>query len=122
MRRITVLIALALFFAGCKKNGAGGNATISGQVLHHSKPIALALIYVKYDAREFPGADISLYDTQVQADAVGNYSFACYKGDYFLYAKGTDLLNVPVEVDGGVPVKVRAKEMVKADIVVSEVH
>jgi hypothetical protein len=113
---------LLFIFWSCKKNEAGGKAQIQGTVAHHSKVIGNALVYIKYGATEFPGKTYSDYDTYVKADAGGNYSFNCYKGDYFLYAVGIDSLAGPKQVDGGVPVHIRAKEVVKADIAVSEEH
>ena len=123
MRKIFLIFFITGFsFFSCKKNLAGGKAEISGKVAHHSKMIGGAMVYVKYNATEFPGKDIMQYDTYVKADASGNYTFDCYKGDYYLYALGFDTLTAPTLVDGGVPVHVRSKEIVRADIAVSELH
>ena len=113
-------IALALFTA-CKKNQAGGNSEIYGTVVHHSLKIPNAVIYIKYNATEFPGEDVMKYDAQIQADSEARYSFKCYKGDYFLYAVGFDNA-ISEQVKGGVPVKVRSKEKIEATIAVKEEH
>jgi hypothetical protein len=116
------LLLLLVCCVSCKKNVAGGKSQIEGKVAHHSKNIGGAMVYIKYNAKEFPGRDFMKYDTYVKADATGNYSFHCYKGDYYLYAYGTDTLAEPTPVDGGLPVHVRTKEIVKADIALSELH
>src|SRR5690606_26604944 len=116
------VLLFPLVFISCKKNQEGGNAEITGIVAHHATPSPNATIYVTYAAKEFPGTDLSVYDTQLKADADGKYSFHCYKGDYYLYAVGTDAAPSLVTVDGGVPASVRAKEVVITNIAVSEVH
>ena len=119
MKSLLLIPAACLLFAGCKKNLAGGNAEISGNVSHHGRPIGMAKIFVKYAATEFPGTDTSVYDADTRADAMGKYSFKCYKGEYYLYARGTEQGTL---VTGGVPVRVRSKEKVAADIPLSEPH
>ncbi|MDF2448318.1 MAG: hypothetical protein K0R26_822 [Bacteroidota bacterium] len=115
-----VLIALALMIS-CKKNQIGGKATIRGTVKHHDKPIEHAIVYVKFNASEFPGEDLKLYDTYVEADGSGNYNISVYKGNYYLYAVGTDLdVPPPYEVKGGVPVTVKKrKDELTVDIAIS---
>ncbi len=106
----------------CKKNRLGGKAFITGKVEHHARAIPNATVYIKFNAKEFPGENVSLYDALTTADGTGSYTFRCYKGDYYLYARGIDSLPQPEAVSGGVPVHIRAKEEVKANIAVSEVH
>ena len=129
MKAVVVAVLVLTIPGACKKNQAGGNAEIKGRVLHHGRAIPHATVYIKYNAKEFPGEDVSRsdthsnYDTEVVADAKADYSFKCYKGDYFLYAKGYDVLpDSTYAVDGGVPVTVRSKEVVEADVAVSEEH
>jgi hypothetical protein len=50
------------------------------------------------------------------------YSFKCYKGDYYLYATGVEMGNPPEYVNGGIPVKVKRNEEVRADVAVTEHH
>ena len=111
-----------LIFAGCKKNQAGGDSEISGVVAHHSQTIPNATVYIKYNAKEFPGKDSSVYDTSVKCDAEGFYTFKCYKGDYYLYATGLDKSSPPDYVKGGAPVSIRKNEKVRADLAVTEAH
>ena len=115
------LLFTGLAFFSCKKNKLGGNAEIKGVVKHHIKVIANATVYIKFNAKEFPGNDISVYDDKVIADANGNYSIKCYKGDYYLYAVGTDQdVPPPYIVKGGVPIKIRSSEKVEANLAVTE--
>lgn len=122
MKKQIIICCIALAtVVSCKKNQAGGNAEVSGRVVHHSKNIPNASVYVKYNATEFPGEDVSKYDHQFSADASGAYTFKCYKGSYYLYAVGIDAA-LGEQVTGGIPVKLRAKEKVAANIAVTEVH
>ncbi|MBA3683007.1 MAG: hypothetical protein H0W73_17855 [Bacteroidetes bacterium] len=114
-------LLLSLFLCSCKKNELGGKAEIKGQVKHHTKVIANATVYIKFNAKEFPGTDVSLYNDKVTADANGNYTIKCYKGDYYLYAVGTDVdVPPPSIVKGGAPISVRNKEVVEAELAVTE--
>lgn len=122
MKQLVIISILAALLGACKKNELGGKAEISGVVSHHGRPIPGAVVYIKLGATEFPGADSSRYDSHVAADSKGAYLIKCYKGSYYLYARGIDYLPNAEIVDGGVPVKVRSKEKVKADVPVSEVH
>src|SRR4051812_262025 len=113
--KLIFLVVVFFTLIACKKNEAGGRSTVTGFVKHHEKAIGNAVVYVKYDTTEFPGADSSKYDTSVKADAQGNYSFKCYKGSYYLYATGIDDRVPQLYVTGGIPVKVRDKEKLEAN-------
>jgi hypothetical protein len=118
---IYTLLFISLAFFSCKKNKLGGNAVIKGVVKHHAKIIANATVYIKFNAKEFPGSSTSLYDASITADGDGNYKINCYKGDYFLYAVGYDeAVAAPHIVSGGVPVNVRSRETVDIEIAVTE--
>jgi hypothetical protein len=117
--QLTVLSFL-LGLSSCKKNQLGGNSTVQGKVAHHEEAIPNATVYIKFNAKEFPGKDITVYDATVFADAEGKYSFKCYRGNYFLYGVGIDLQATPLDVSGGVPVRVRNNEIMEADIAVTE--
>lgn len=118
---ISLTLILSLAFFSCKKNELGGSSTISGKVMHHSKAIPGARVFIKFDAQEFPGADTSLYDAKTSADAEGNYSFSCYKGEYYVYASGKDpAVPPPSIVVGGAPAKLRKNENLKVDLAVTE--
>ncbi len=124
IRRIVtlVLIATSLIFISCKKNQLGGNATIKGVVKHHSKIIANAIVYIKFNAKDFPGEDVSVYDDKVQANAQGEFEIKCYKGNYYLYGNGIDsqVLVNGGKVIGGAPIKIRNKETVEITLAVTE--
>ncbi len=116
-----IAFIVGLGSASCKKNQLDGNSIIRGKVVHHSKAIAGARVFIKFNAKEFPGKDTSIYDAKVLADANGNFNFYCYKGDYYLFGYGQDLaIDPPYIVIGGVPVKIRTKEQVDLQIAVTE--
>lgn len=119
---ILLLSILSTFLISCKKNQLGGKASIKGKVVHHSKAIANAIVYVKFDSKESAGTDVSKYDTKVNADVNGNYEIpSLYKGDYYLYAVGEDFaIAPPYTVNGGIPVTLRTKESVSIDVPVTE--
>ena len=113
----TLLISLC----SCKKNELGGTCRISGKVQHHSKAIAGARVFVKFDAKEFPGEDTSLYDARVLCDVNGAYEIKTYKGEYYLFARGTDpAIPSPSIVIGGAPVKIRKNEELAITLAVTE--
>jgi hypothetical protein len=117
---LTIVALLLLAAIGCKKNGTGGKAIIKGYVAHHDRKIPNATVYIKYGAKEFPGSDISKYDASVQADVMAYFEIKnLLKGDYYLYGLGFD--NVANEdVFGGVPVKLRTKEIIEVNVAVVE--
>jgi hypothetical protein len=119
---LITILSFSLFFFACKKNQLGGKSTIEGKVIHHSKAISDATVYIKMGATEFPGDDISKYDFEVTADANGNFKVeSLYKGDYYLYAIGKDFtVPPPWLVKGGIPVKLRINETSSVDLPVSE--
>ena len=116
-----LLLSAFCFLTCCHKEGPGGKAAIAGMVMHHTKPISGAVVYIKYGAKESPGSDITYYDESVTADTSANYKFAdLRKGDYYLFAVGYDSTG-PYPVTGGVPVKIKTKtETAQADVHVSE--
>ena len=120
MKKNSVIgILLLISIWGCKKNQLGGKATVKGSVLHHEKLIPRARIFVKFNAKEFPGADTTSYDSRVVADADGNYTLACYKGNYYLYGVGYDDA-IQLKVYGGLAVSIRNNETVNTDVAVTE--
>lgn len=120
--KLFILLLIAGFTTvSCKKNQIGGKATIKGTVKHHDGPVANAFVYIKFNSPEFPGEDLKVYDTYVQADGSGNYSISVYKGTYYLYAVGNDLdVPPPYEVKGGLSVTTKSKDNLTVDIAVSE--
>jgi hypothetical protein len=121
MKTKSIFLLLVFFLAiSCNKNELGGKSTITGTVIHHSKAIPNATIFIKFNAKDFPGKDSTLYDEKVRCDADGVFTVKCYKGDYFLYARGMDLSILPPTVSGGINVNIRNNETVNADIAVTE--
>jgi hypothetical protein len=119
--KILFFFALLITLSSCKKNQLGGSSVIKGKVSHHSKAISNAIIYIKFNAKEFPGNEIELYDHSLSSDVNGEFSIACYKGDYYLFAKGIDdQLSQQKNVSGGVPVNIRNNEIVEMNLAVSE--
>lgn len=118
-----MFIAIAtVFLVSCKKNELGGNAVIEGTTVHHSKVITKATVFIKFNAKEFPGNDTNAYDAKVRVDEKGYFKFNVYKGSYYLYGFGYDYaIPKPYHVVAGVPVKnIRAKETVSVTIPLTE--
>jgi hypothetical protein len=117
-----LLICISMIVIACKKNELGGKSSIKGKVVHHSKAIANAIVYIKFDSKESAGTDVTKYDTKVTADVNGNYEIpSLYKGDYYLYAVGEDFaIPPPYTVNGGIPVVMRTKESISIDVPVTE--
>lgn len=105
---LVVLLATAMLtFNSCYKEGIGGKSTISGTVTYNGKPVAYAVVYIKFGGKEFPGVDASLYDAHSTCDLSGYYDFHdLRRGDYYLYAVGYDnVSNMPVRGNGGLKLK-----------------
>lgn len=117
-----VLLLLFAIYAGCKKNQLGGKSKVRGVVAHHGKAIPNATVYIKFNAKDFPGEDISAYESSVTANQSGYYEINnFYKGNYYLYAVGTDTdIPSPYIVKGGIPVSLKSREEKDIDIPVSE--
>ena len=118
-KQIFILIALVLLFGNCKKNQLGGTSQITGTVMHHSRFIPNARVFIKFNAQDFPGTDTTKYDAKVMADDKGNYVVKCYQGNYYLYAFAYDVYFLK-NVSGGIPVKIRKSENLSLDIAVTE--
>jgi len=123
MKQIKILLIFSLLvtIVACKKNKIGGKATVKGVVAHHEKAIPNAIVYIKYNATEFPGENAALYDSYVNADNAGNYSFSLYKGTYYLYAVGKDAdIPLPNDVKGGLSFSIRFNQDLDKNIAVTE--
>ena|ERR1035437_8376714 len=118
---IIILFGLLLIsFSACHKEGVGGKSSVSGSVMHHSKLIPNAIVYIKYGATEFPGADVSLYDASVLTGADAHYEFKdLRKGDYYLYGVGNDN-SIPGIVTGGIGIKLKYNKTTSTDVPVVE--
>ena len=106
--------------SSCRKAGTGGKSTVSGYVMHHSKRIPSAVVYIKYGAKEFPGTDVSVYDASVTAGTDAHYEIKnLRKGDYYIYAVGWDD-SILQQVSGGISVKLKYDKATTTDIPVTE--
>ncbi|MGZ3884619.1 MAG: carboxypeptidase-like regulatory domain-containing protein [Bacteroidia bacterium] len=125
MKQLIFILSLAtcvFCFSECKKNQLGGKSSIKGTVAHHGKPIANAIVYIKFNAKEFPGENTAVYNASVTANASGYYeSPKLYKGDYYLYSVGMDpAIAAPYIVKGGFAVSLKSDEEKNIDIAVTE--
>ena len=117
----TLYLIPLFLFPSCHKEGPGGKAAIEGVVKHHSEPIPGSVVYIKYNAKESPGTNITYYDANVTADANAHYQFPNLKyGNYYLFGVGFDS-SIVQTVIGGIPVVIKSKtETVEADVPVTE--
>src|SRR5258705_9626382 len=98
----------------CKKHekcegGTGGNLTLKIYLKHHEHTLTNLknyrdTVYVKYNVREFPGSNPSIYDAtfigEYQEDHVLVSNLKC--GQYYLFAVGMESTHF-VRVYGGIP-------------------
>lgn len=122
MKLIAASLLTIFIIGGCKKNDIGGKSTINGTVVHHATAIPYARVFIKFNAQEFPGNDTTFYDNKISADASGKFEIKVYKGNYYLYSVGIDNTSAKPDVRGGVPVKVRHKEVVEVTVPVTDQH
>ena|ERR1035437_628414 len=112
------LLLISLF--ACHKEGTGGKSSVSGYVMHHSKAIPNAIVYIKYGATEFPGTDVSLYDASIPTGADAHYEFKdLRRGDYYLYGVGFDN-SIVATVTGGIGIKLKYNKSTTTDVPVTE--
>ena len=117
---ISILLLTSITFYSCHKAGTGGKSSVNGTVYHHSKPIPGAIVYIKYGATEFPGADVSVYDNHITADANAHYEFTgLRKGNYFLYGVGYDNA-IFASVTGGIGIQLKNNQTLNTDVPVTE--
>src|SRR5688572_7936755 len=114
---LLLLVAIcASLLTACVKEGPGGKSSITVHVEHHGKNIPGATVYLKYNAKESPGLDSSVYDESKRLADTGHLAthghfHELQKGDYFLYATGYDSA-IALPVRGGIHVKLgRAEEL-----------
>lgn len=122
MKKLIIPFILLLFtYISCTKPGPGGEAEIHFDVKHHSVLIPNSVVYIKYDATDFPGTDLSKYDASTITNSVAHGSFKnLKKGNYYLYGVGFDSA-VNQTVTGGLKVKISKKdEMVDVILQVTE--
>ncbi len=106
-------IALFILFSSCKKAGLGGAVEIAAFPKHHIMSIPGAIVYIKYNAKDFPGQDVSVYDDSGIADSISGedphvHFEGLKRGNYYLYAVGYDSAISQI-VKGGIPVVIKDK-------------
>jgi len=117
---ISISVFSVLAFSSCYKEGSGGKSSVNGNVSHHGHLVANAIVYIKYDAVEFPGTDVSKYNASVTANANGHYEFKdLRKGVYYLFAVGFDN-SIMETVTGGTGIKLKYNKATSSDIPVVE--
>lgn len=121
---LKILIAFPFFLYSCCDAGAGGSSVIKGKVMHHELAIPNAKVFIKYDAKDLPSTDTSVYNASVQANSNAEYSISGLKcGDYYLFGKGIDptLIAPNNVVTGGIHIKIGKDGTVKeSDVFVTE--
>lgn len=116
MKHFHIFSALFLLAVNvsCKKNGTGGNADVNTKASHHNRPIPFTDIYIKYNATEFPGGDISAYDATQKSDKDAKSTFkGLLPGDYYFYGVGYDS-SAQAVVKGGVGLTIRRSDRKKS--------
>ena len=125
MRKSLIIISLFNLVFGlsaCKHDeGFGGSAVIQGTVAHHSRTIPLAVVHIKFGAKESQDTLPANYDAHELADSLGNYTFSGLKaGNYYLFASGYDS-SISQMVYGGIPVKLKKDdEILTTNVPVTE--
>lgn len=127
--KIALVVTLCVTVFSCKKEGLGGDATVVALLKHHDHIIPNQAnypdtVFVKFDAKEFPGNNPSDYDAfftghfgedHVQIEGLK-------PGNYFLFGVGIDS-SIVQRVKGGVAIKIKHKEKdeeIQLDIPVTE--
>ena len=89
--------------------------------MHHDVAIPYARVYIKFNATEFPGKDVSAYNTYIDADHNGNFLIEkIYHGKYYFYAVWIDN-SIGQPVSGGIALKVKMlKEVTGFEVPVTE--
>jgi len=86
-----------IFFYACSKEAEQPifsdkvKATLVVEVMHHQWTIPGIPVYLKKDATQFPGQNVSLYDYTLTTNQAGTVQFnKMLYGNYYLYVKGWD--------------------------------
>jgi hypothetical protein len=104
-----IVLTTLLSTQSCKKEdkctaGTGGSLTIVAFPQHHGAEVRPYAAYLKFNTPEYPGANASDYDLQIQADTTENHieleNLKC--GNYYIYMVGYDTA-ISDSVFGGIP-------------------
>ena len=92
-----ITMSIVLFFNACNKaddapvGTAVGKVVMTVDVRHHAWGVPGLPVYLKYNATEFPGTNISAYNISATTDQNGSVQFKQLSlGNYYLYARGWD--------------------------------
>lgn len=120
MKKASILFAISLLLASasvisscttkkCTNAGTGGAVTLVAFPQHHGMSIVSKAsypdtVYLKYNTKNSPGTNLSLFDTYFVGEAgeahVHMEGLKC--GDYYIYAVGYDS-TIMKRVTGGIP-------------------
>src|ERR1043165_9689295 len=103
---VLAFVMLLLVQAACKKKKDSVPADVAVYVKHHGVLIPGAKVYVKYNAKEFPGTELGAYNDSatcgVTDHAKGHTHFKDLPaGDYYFYSTGYDS-SILYDVVGGI--------------------
>lgn len=92
---ITCLVIFIYMGFQCKKaeihKPIQGTIQLQLTTHHHNIPVKGLRVYIKNDTEQFPGKDVSKYDSYVITDAEGKAQFnELFPGNHYLYAYGWD--------------------------------
>lgn len=109
--RFLIFGVLLLISTSCRRNGVGGDADLSLEVVHHNAVITNATAYISFDAIEMPSNPESDFDLKVQGNADNNIIKVAglRAGQYYIYVVGYDG-GISQTVKGGVPLEIKWKE------------
>lgn len=123
LKKLGLLICgiVLLMFVSCKKHHSG-KCGVKGRVVHGNEGVAYIKVYVKNDASEFPGTDLSVYDSYSTTNGNGYFDISGLgKGDHYLYATGeAHSSTFHAIVKGGVPVNLKNGDHKTVNVPVSE--
>ena len=108
-----LLFLITVSVSSCKKKcegaGTGGNVTLVAKMQHHgftilNKASYLDTVYLKFNTKDSPGADLANFDTYFVGEAGEDHihleGLKC--GDYYIFGVGLDSTG-PYRVTGGIP-------------------
>lgn len=149
MHRLNVILILMLLSGlfSCKKKinelkeltvtnetnpitSTNGKITLTIEVKHHSRPISEFKVFIKKDATQFPGEDVSVYDFSETTNQIGFVQFNNLNfGNYYLYGNGYDyeiadsvIGYTPILIDSSTVDKVGLNYEINKILYVSEQH
>ena len=107
-----------------------GKITLTIEVKHHSRPMSEFIVFIKNDATQFPGEDVSVYDFSGPTNQIGFIQFENLSfGNYYLYGNGYDyeiadsvIGYTPILIDSSTVDKVGLNYEINKILYVSEQH